>query len=138
MANNPNTLITLTKAILKKNCVAIRCDGRSRLVTIEPHAVYTDSDSNIVVDFYQHRTGGAGPQDGFWNSLAWRKINAVFWLNTLFSPRLRQGFNPDLDKYQTGLLAIVDSGGRSRNNIMHWENVEASIDRLFLDSQASG
>jgi len=134
MASNPNTLITLTKAILEKRCVAIRCDGKSRLITVEPHAVYTDSNSNIILDFYQQSATGSGSQDGFWNTIAWRKINAVFWLNNSFSPRLKQGFTPTLKKYQSGLLAIVDSGGRSNKNVMHWENIEASIDRLFLDS----
>ncbi|MFV1975753.1 MAG: hypothetical protein ACC651_08380 [Candidatus Scalindua sp.] len=134
MAGNPNTLISLTKAILEKRCVAIRFDGKTRLVTIEPHAVYTDSNSNIILDFYQRSATGHGSQDGFWNTVAWRKINAVFWLNNSFSPRLKQGFTPALKKYQSGLLAIVDSGSRSRKSAMRWENIEASIDRLFLDS----
>lgn len=132
MASNPNTLITLTKAILEKRCVAIRCDGKSRLITIEPHAVYTDSNSNIILDFFQQSASSEGSHNGFWNTIGWRKINAVFWLNTSFSPRLKQGFTPELEKYQAGLLAIVD--GRSKKKNMQWDNIEASIDRLKLDS----
>lgn len=134
MASNPNTLITLTKAILEKRCVAIRCDGKARLFTIEPHAVYTDSNSNIILDFFQQSASGDGPQNGFWNTIGWRKINAVFWLNTSFSPRLKQGFTPELEKYQAGLLAIVSSSSRSQKNNMQWENIEASIDQLKLNS----
>jgi len=134
MASNPNTLKTLTKAIVEKRCVAIRCDGKSRLFSIEPHAVYSDSNSNIILDFFQQGTSSEGPQNGFWNTIGWRKINAVFWLNTSFSPRLKQGFMPELEKYKTGLLAIVDGGNRSQKNNIHWENIEASIDRLKLNS----
>lgn len=135
MANITNALRTLTKAILEKRCVAIRCDDNSRLIAIEPHAIYSDTDSNIILDFYQLPAGnGAG--NGVWNSIAWRNINAVFWLNTSFMPRLKYGFKPKLDKYQAGLLAMVSSGGPSRKNKLLWENVESSIEQLLARDPA--
>ena len=137
MASNPNTLKTLTKAILEKRCVAIRCEGKSKLITIEPHAVYIDSNSNFILDYFQQiGTNDKGASDGVWNSIAWRKINSVFWLNTAFTPRINQGFEPVQDKYKSGLIAIVDINKRSKVDTQQLQTIESSIDQI-LASQPS-
>lgn len=131
MAGNPNTLRILTQAILEKRCVAIRCEGRARLVTIEPHAIYTDEQNNIVIDCFQK--SGASEEDGpegFWNTVGWRKINAVFWLNTFFAPRLNQGFVETDERYQNGLVAIIQTGSRLKQNKQMLHNIESSIEQL--------
>lgn len=132
MAGNPNTLRIVTQAILEKRCLAIRRDGKSRLVTIEPHVVYTDRNKEIILEFYQ-KSGRRedSSANGFWNSIGWRKIDAVFWLNTFFSPRLDRGFSPSEDKYNTGLVAIVDTGGREDADKRLLQNIETSIEQLL-------
>ena len=132
MATNPNAIKTLTRAILEKRCVAIRRDGNSRLITVEPHALYLDSKLNVVLDYFQkHGKLEGNNHEGFWNTTGCRKINAVFWLNTFFNPRLKQGFVPDLDKYQRDLLAIVDTGNHALLNQSTFAMIESSIDQLL-------
>jgi hypothetical protein len=132
MANNPNAIKTLTRAILEKRCVAIRCDGSARLITIEPHAIYLDRKRNMVLDHFQ-KSGKTNEKnaEGFWNTTGCRKINAVFWLNTFFRPRLKQGFVPEQEKYQKDLLAIVDTGKRSTMTDSAIVTIENSIDQLL-------
>lgn len=138
MAGNPNTLRILTQAIQEKRCVAIRCDGKNRLVTIEPHVIYTDAHNNIVVDCFQKSNADKNDErEGFWNAINWRKINAVFWLNTFFTPRINQGFIEADDKYQTGLVAMVNTGNRIASDRRTFQSVESSLEQLLASSQGT-
>jgi hypothetical protein len=136
MAGNPNTLRVLTQAIQEKRCVAIRCDGKNRLVTIEPHAIYTDAHGDIVLDCFQKTHADNDDRiKGFWNTINWRKINAVFWLNTFFAPRIAQGFVEVDDKYQSGLVAIVNTGSRQKTGKQTFHTIESSIEQLLASNQ---
>lgn len=136
MAGNPNTLRILSQAIHEKRCVAIRCDGKNRLITIEPHVIYTDEHNNIVIDCFQkNNTDKDNGHEGFWNAINWRKINAVFWLNTFFSPRINQGFVEADQKYQTGLVAMVNTVNRLATDRRTFQHIESSLEQLMASSQ---
>ncbi|KPK11183.1 MAG: hypothetical protein AMJ68_06720 [Acidithiobacillales bacterium SG8_45] len=138
MAGNPNTLRILTQAIQEKRCVAIRCDGKNRLVTIEPHVIYTDEHSNIVVGCFQKSSADKDDgAEGFWNAINWRKINAVFWLNTFFTPRIDQGFVEADVKYQAGLVAMVNTGNRLKSDRLTFQSIESSLEQLLASSQGT-
>lgn len=139
MANNTNVLKTLTRAIMEKRCVAIRREGQTRLVPIEPHALYSDAKHGIILDFYQPPiTTFDTNSKGAWDSVTWRNITAAFWLNTSFEPRLKRGFNPAQEKYRTGLLAIIDTHRRPNNEYRLWEQIETSIERHLKKYPDSG
>lgn len=136
MAGNPNTLRILSQAIHEKRCVAIRLDGKNRLVTIEPHVIYTDTHNNIVIDCFQKKNADKDDGiEGFWNTIKWRKINAVFWLNTFFAPRIAQGFIEMDEKYLSGLVAIVNTGNRLNSDKQTFHAIESSIEQLLASNQ---
>lgn len=138
MAGNPNTLRILTQAIHEKRCVAIRCDGKNRLITIEPHVIYTDANNNIVIDCFQKSSADKNDErEGFWNTINWRKINAVFWLNTFFAPRINQGFVEADDKYLNGLVTMVNTGNRLATDRRTFQNIESSLEQLLATSQGT-
>jgi len=109
------------------------------VIPIEPHALYSDTRHGIILDFYQPPiTSFDTNSKGAWDSIAWRNITAAFWLNTSFEPRLKRGFNPAQEKYQSGLLAIVDTGTRSNKDRRLWEHIETSIEQHLKKYPDSG
>ncbi len=110
----PNVLQVLTAAVREKRCVAIRYHGQTHIRVIEPHAIYTASNGEIVVDGYQTRGySSSGRQPPFWRPYRLKKISAVSLLKEPFQARMDDGFAADKDRYRGRLLAIVDDSRRS-------------------------
>jgi hypothetical protein len=104
----PNIIKVLTQAIKEKCCVAIRYHGQSHIRVLEPHAIYTAENGEIVVDAFQVRGySSSGRPTPFWRPFRLKKINAVSLLKETFAPRVVEGFNPGKNKYKRGLYALV-------------------------------
>ena len=111
MADVLNLLIEATKS---RRCAIIRYDGQQQIRVVEPHAIYTDATGNIIVDCLQTR-GYSGPDTTFpfWQGFYLKKITSVFLLAIRFEVRLAEGFRPDHEDYQQGLLAIASRAASS-------------------------
>jgi predicted DNA-binding transcriptional regulator YafY len=108
----PDKLQLLVRAIQTRHCVAIRYYDQPEQRVVEPHAVYTADNGEIVVDAYQ--TSGyssAGRLPPFWRPFRLKKITAVELLPEYFRARLKEGFMPHKPSYRRGLIAIVDQNG---------------------------
>lgn len=128
MQDKSKNIRVLINAILEKKCAAVYWEGHTRLVAIEPHVIYTDYKDDVVLEFYQR--SGDKNVDGAWDTVGWRDIKAAFILNSTFSPRLNEGFDPKLDKYQAGLLAMVSNSFSSKSHRSLWKKVETTIDEI--------
>lgn len=110
----PNVLQMLTAAVREKRCVAIRYHDQTHIRVIEPHAIYTAGNGEIVVDGYQIRGySSSGRQPPFWRPYRLKKISAVSLLKEPFQTRTEDGFVPDKERYRDRLLAIVDDRRRT-------------------------
>lgn len=104
-----NIIKVLTMAIKEKRCVAIRYHGQDHIRVLEPHAIYTADNGEIVVDAFQIRGySSSGRPTPFWRPFRLKKINAASMLKETFATRIEEGFNPAKNKYKSGLYALVD------------------------------
>jgi predicted DNA-binding transcriptional regulator YafY len=105
----PNILQLLTTAIREKRCVAIRYHDQRHVRVIEPHVIYTHETGELVVEAYQTRGYSAsGRPAPFWRPFRLKKITAVSLLKENFETRAREGFAREKEKYQHGLVAMID------------------------------
>lgn len=110
----PNILQVLTTAIKQKRCVAIRYHDQAHIRVIEPHAIYTADNGEVVVDGFQTRGYSAsGRPPPFWRPFRVRKITAVSMLKETFATRADEGFSATKMKYRNGLVALVDDRRKS-------------------------
>lgn len=103
-----NILQVLSQAIRDKRCVAIRYHDQRQIRVIEPHAIYSGENGELVLDAYQtrgHSSSGRPPP--FWRPFRLKKITAISVLKETFGPRVSEGFSPERLKYKNGLVAIV-------------------------------
>lgn len=122
-------LIQATKA---RRCAIIRYAGQQQIRVIEPHAIYTDAAGNIVVECLQTR-GYSGPDATFpfWQGFYLKKISSVFLLYIHFDVRIEEGFKPDREEYQQGLLALATSAAAS----LYYKREERPINMLFYQAR---
>ena len=105
----PNVLQVLTNAIKEKHCVAIRYHGQKHVRVVEPHAIYSSENDEMVLDAFQVRGySSSGRPTPFWRPFRLKKINAVSLLKESFTPRMEEGFSASKTKYKKGLIALVD------------------------------
>jgi len=105
----PNILQLLTTAIREKRCVAIRYHDQRHVRVIEPHVIYTHDTGELVMEAYQTRGYSAsGRPTPFWRPFRLKKITAVSLLKENFETRAREGFAREKEKYQHGLVAMID------------------------------
>ncbi len=110
----PNVLQVLTTAVKEKRCVAIRYHDQTHIRVIEPHAIYTAENGEIVVDGFQVRGySSSGRPPPFWRPYRVKKISAISLLKESFQTRTREGFAPSKERYKDGLVAMVDDRRRS-------------------------
>ncbi len=106
-----NILQALITAVKSKSCVAIRYYDQSESRVIEPHAVYTAENGEIVVDAYQTRGySSSGRPPPFWRPFRLKKITAITPLKERFATRIREGFMPHKAIYRRNLIMMVDHG----------------------------
>ncbi len=106
----PNVLQVLSAAVKEKRCVAIRYHGQSNIRVIEPHAIYTAENGEIVVDGYQTRGySSSGRLPPFWRPFRLKMINAVSLLRESFQTRTGEGFDASHERYRNRLLAMIDT-----------------------------
>jgi hypothetical protein len=106
----PNILQLLTKAVREKRCLAIRYHDQTDIRVIEPHAIYTADNTEIMVDAFQTRGYSAsGRPPPFWRPFRVKEINAATLMNEAFVARHNEGFSASRARYQKGLIAIVPS-----------------------------
>lgn len=110
----PNILQLLSGAIREKHCVAIRYHDQRHVRVVEPHALYTQANGELVVEAYQIRGySSSGRPPPFWRPFRLKKITAVSVLKEHFETRTREGFSRDKERYRNGLVAMVDDRRRS-------------------------
>lgn len=108
----PNILQLLTTAIREKRCVAIRYHDQRELRVVEPHAIYSHKNGELLVDAFQTRGySSSGRPPPFWRPFRLKKISAISVLKETFETRLSEGFSHDKDRYQRRLVAMVDQRG---------------------------
>lgn len=106
----PNILQLLAKAVREKRCVAIRYHDQSDIRVIEPHAIYTADNSEIVADAFQTRGYTAsGRPPPFWRPFRIKEISSVSLMDEGFTVRHAEGFSTNRSRYQKGLIAIVSN-----------------------------
>ena len=104
-----NILQMLTKAIRERRCVALRYQDQRSVRVIEPHAIYSDEHSQLMLDGYQIRGhSSSGRPLPFWRPFRIKKIADVEVLKEVFMPRTAEGFSAARLKYKNGLVAIVE------------------------------
>ena len=107
-----NILQILSRAIKERRCIAIRYQGQRSVRVVEPHAIYSDEQSQLVLDAYQIRGhSSSGRPLPFWRPFRVKKIDEVEILKNVFMPRTAEGFSAARLKYKNGLVAIVESPG---------------------------
>lgn len=105
-----NILQVLTRAIKDRRCVALRYERQRAVRVVEPHAIYSDEHSQLMLDAYQVRGySSSGRPMPFWRPFRVKKIAGVEILNNVFAPRTAEGFSAARLKYKNGLVAIVQS-----------------------------
>lgn len=105
----PNILQVLTKAIKERRCVALRYQDQRAVRVVEPHAIYSDEHSQLMLDAYQVRGfSSSGRPLPFWRPFRIKKISDVEVLKEVFMPRTAEGFSAARLKYKNGLIAIVE------------------------------
>ena len=106
----PNILQLLAKAVREKRCVAIRYHDQSDIRVIEPHAIYTADNSEIMADAFQTRGYTAsGRPPPFWRPFRIKEISSASLMDEVFTVRHTEGFSTNRSRYQKGLIAIVSS-----------------------------
>lgn len=106
----PNILQLLVKAVRENRCVAIRYHDQTEVRVIEPHAIYTADNAEILVDAFQTRGYTAsGRPPPFWRPFRLKEISALSFLNEVFAVRYTEGFSANRPRYHKGLIAIVSS-----------------------------
>lgn len=104
-----NILQVITKAIKERRCVALRYQDQRAVRVVEPHAIYTDEHSQLMLDAYQIRGySSSGRPLPFWRPFRIKKISGVDVLKEVFMPRTAEGFSAARLKYKSGLVAIVE------------------------------
>ncbi len=110
----PNILQLLAKAVREKRCLAIRYHDQTEVRVIEPHAIYTADNAEIMVDAFQTRGYTAsGRPPPFWRPFRVKEISAASLMNEVFSVRQIEGFNANRPRYHKGLIAIVSGAPAS-------------------------
>lgn len=107
-----NILQILSRAIKERRCIAIRYQGQRPVRVVEPHAIYSDEQSQLMLDAYQirgHSSSGRPPP--FWRPFRVKKIDEVEVLKNVFMPRTAEGFSAARLKYKNGLVAIAEAPG---------------------------
>lgn len=108
----PNILQVLSQAIKERRCVALRYHEQREVRVVEPHAIYTDDRSALVLDAYQVRGfSSSGRPVPFWRPFRLKEISAVQVLKETFLPRTAEGFSAARLKYKNGLVAIIEMPG---------------------------
>ena len=111
----PNILQLLVKAVREKRCLAIRYHDQHEIRVIEPHAIYTADNTEIVVDAFQTRGYSAsGRPPPFWRPFRVKEIGVASLMNETFTVRSADGFNTSRSRYQKGLIAIVSDAAGPR------------------------
>lgn len=111
----PNILQLLAKAVREKRCLAIRYHDQTEIRVIEPHAIYTADNTEIMVDAFQTRGYTAsGRPPPFWRPFRVKEIGAASLLNEPFTVRHSEGFNASRSRYRKGLIAIVSDAPDAR------------------------
>ena len=104
----PNILQLLVKAVREKRCLAIRYHDQQEIRVIEPYAIYTADNTEIMVDAFQTRGYTAsGRPPPFWRPFRVKEISAASLMNETFAVRNADGFNTNRPRYRKGLIAIV-------------------------------
>lgn len=107
-----NILQVLSRAIKERRCIAIRYQGQRAVRVVEPHAIYSDEQSQLMLDAYQIRGhSSSGRPLPFWRPFRVRKIDGVEVLKNIFVPRTSEGFSAARLKYKNGLVAIAEVPG---------------------------
>jgi predicted DNA-binding transcriptional regulator YafY len=105
-----NILQILSRAIKERRCIAIRYQGQRPVRVVEPHASYSDEQSQLMLDAYQIRGhSSSGRPLPFWRPFRVKKIDGVEILKNVFMPRTAEGFSAARLKYKNGLVAIVEA-----------------------------
>lgn len=105
----PNILQVLTRAIKERRCVALRYQDQRAVRVVEPHAIYSDEHSQLMLDGYQIRGySSSGRPLPFWRPFRVKKIAEVEVLKEVFVPRTAEGFSASRLKYKNGLVTIVE------------------------------
>jgi predicted DNA-binding transcriptional regulator YafY len=104
-----NILQILSKAIKERRCVALRYQDQKAVRVVEPHAIYTDEHSQLMLDAYQVRGySSSGRPLPFWRPFRIKRIADVDVLKEVFMPRTAEGFSAARLKYKNGLVAIAE------------------------------
>lgn len=107
-----NILQILSRAIKERHCIAIRYQGHRAVRVVEPHAIYSDDQSQLMLDGYQIRGhSSSGRPLPAWRPFRVKKIDQVEILKNVFMPRTAEGFSAARLKYKNGLVAIVEVPG---------------------------
>lgn len=107
--SSSNVLHVLTRAIKERRCVAFRYQDHGAVRIVEPHAIYSDDQSHLVLDGYQIRGySSSGRPLPFWRPFRVKKISDAEMLREVFVPRTAEGFSAARSKYKNGLVAIVE------------------------------
>jgi hypothetical protein len=127
-----DVLKVLLQATKSRRCAIIRYSGQQQIRVVEPHAVYTDDSGNIVVECLQTR-GHSSPDAvfPFWQTFYLKSITSAFLLNINFDVRIQEGFKPDSEKYQHGLLALASSPVSS----VTYKREEKPVSMLFYQAR---
>lgn len=105
----PNVLQSISRAIRERHCLAIYFDQQRQVRVVEPHAVYTDENDELVLDAYQIRGySEAGRPTPFWRPFPLGKISSIAQLKESFAPRVYEGFSPNRPKYRRGLVVVIE------------------------------
>ena len=105
-----NILQVLSRAIKERRCVALRYQDQRAVRVVEPHAIYSDEHSQLMLDAYQVRGhSSSGRPMPFWRPFRIKKISHVDVLKEVFVPRTAEGFSAARLKYKNGLVAIVQT-----------------------------
>ncbi len=105
-----NILQVLNRAIKERRCVALRYQDQRAVRVVEPHAIYSDEHSQLMLDAYQVRGySSSGRPLPFWRPFRIKKITDVEVLKEVFQPRTAEGFSAARLKYKNGLVAIVET-----------------------------
>lgn len=105
-----NILQLLSRAIKERRCIAMRYQGQRAVRVVEPHAIYSDEQSQLLLDAYQVRGhSSSGRPLPFWRPFRVKRIDEIEILKSEFIPRTAEGFSAARLKYKNGLVAIVES-----------------------------
>ena len=105
-----NILQVLSRAIKERRCLALRYQDQRAVRVVEPHAIYSDEHSQLMLDAYQVRGhSSSGRPLPFWRPFRIKKITGVQILKETFQPRTAEGFSAARLKYKHGLVAIVEA-----------------------------